>query len=426
MVGGSPRALPTRTDAFMSDSTAARLKRAVHRHRPFSRTGALERLFTLWFRGLVYTQIWEDPRVDAEALQLDASSRILTISSAGCNVLNYLVHEPQRILAVDLNPAHMALTRLKIAALRHLPSQAHFFRFFGVGASPDNVEAYRRVLRPRLDDATRQFWETRPWAGLRRPRISAFEKGFYEHGVLARFQGFAGRVSRLVQGRRPEELLDADGPEEQRAFFEECVAPFFDHPVVRRLARQPATLYSFGIPLSQYRRLSDAADASIVDLYRDRLERLVCGFPLSDNYFAWQAFGQRYDTEEREALPPYLKTQHYGQLRYHLDRVETRLASLTEALRDQPDCSFDSFVLLDAMDWMSPDAIAALWAEIARVGVPGARIVFRTAGPGSVVEDALPESLRTRFSYERIRSEALHEQDRSAVYGMFHLYVLSG
>jgi len=180
------------------------------------------------------------------------------------------------------------------------------------------------------------------------------------------------------------------------------------------------------IPPAQHKSLSASAEGSIVDLYRDRVERLVCGFPLSDNYFAWQAFGQRYDTEQRAALPRYLRGEHFTQLRYHSGRVETRVAALTEALRDQPDSSFDSFVLLDTMDWMETKAIAALWTELARVGEPGARIIFRTAGPSSVVEPALPDDLRARFSYERARSEELHARDRSAVYGMFHLYVLTG
>jgi S-adenosylmethionine-diacylglycerol 3-amino-3-carboxypropyl transferase len=42
------------------------------------------------------------------------------------------------------------------------------------------------------------------------------------------------------------------------------------------------------------------------------------------------------------------------------------------------------------------------------------------------VEGALPDDLRRRFTYHRERSEALHAQDRSAVYGMFHLYSLAG
>ncbi len=120
----------------------------------------LERLFTLWFQGLVYTQIWEDPRVDAEALRLDDTSRIVTISSAGCNVLNYLTYEPDRLLAVDLNAAHMALTRLKMAALRHLPTHEAFFQFFGAGRR--NVRSYHEHVRPHLDDTTRRFWDARP------------------------------------------------------------------------------------------------------------------------------------------------------------------------------------------------------------------------------------------------------------------------
>ncbi len=31
---------------------------------------------------------------------------------------------------------------------------------------------------------------------------------------------------------------------------------------------------------------------------RSRLEKLACGFPLTDNYFAWQAFGRGYSGNE--------------------------------------------------------------------------------------------------------------------------------
>lgn len=408
----------------MPDSTVSRLKRAVHRNPRTSRDGLLERLFTLWFRGFVYTQIWEDPRVDAAALQLDDTSRILTISSGGCNVLNYLLHEPARVAAVDLNEAHLALTRLKIAAVKHVPDHESFFRFFGEAQSPQNIADYEDHLRDHLDANTRAFWEHPTWGGFGPPRIRYFESGLYDQGVLPRFQRFASLVSRLVIGRRPEELLKARSVEEQEQFFDTCVAPFFDNAFVRWLGSKPAAVYSLGIPPSQQRIMVEASDASVVDLYRDRLKKLVCGFPLSDNYFAWQAFGRRYDTERREALPPYLRMKNFGRLRYHIDAVETHLMSFADFLREQPDDSFDSFVLLDAMDWMDAATIADLWREIARVGVPGSRIIFRTAGRESVVEPALPDNLRSQFTYERTQSEALHEQDRSAVYGMFHLYVL--
>ena len=73
------------------------------------------------FQGFVYNQIWEDPDVDLEALELKPHHRLLTIASGGCNVLNYLAADPAKIIAVDLNPNHIALTKLKLSALQNLP-----------------------------------------------------------------------------------------------------------------------------------------------------------------------------------------------------------------------------------------------------------------------------------------------------------------
>jgi len=147
----------------MTVATKTYLKDAVHHHRAASKTGLLERLFTLWFRGFIYNQIWEDPRVDAEAMQLDGDSRILTISSGGCNVLNYLKHEPAKIAAIDLNNCHMALTRLKLAGLQHLPTYEDFYLFFGLANDRRNFENYRAHLRDKLDDNTLRFWERSAW-----------------------------------------------------------------------------------------------------------------------------------------------------------------------------------------------------------------------------------------------------------------------
>src|SRR5262245_15086335 len=104
---------------------------AVRPGRKFDRKGLLDLLFARWFENFVYNQIWEDPEVDLAALELTGDSRLVTIASGGCNVLNYLAAGPKSIVAVDLNRAHLALTRLKLAGVQHLPDHDHFFRFFG-------------------------------------------------------------------------------------------------------------------------------------------------------------------------------------------------------------------------------------------------------------------------------------------------------
>lgn len=399
------------------------LRDAVHQHRRGTRRGLLERLFTLWFRGFVYNQIWEDPRVDARALQLSASSRVVTIASGGCNVLNYLTHDPASIVAVDLNTAHMALTRLKLAALKHLPDHDAFYAFFGRGDQAVNLDRYRTYLRPHLDAETRRYWEQRtpPWG---RKRIRMFKTGLYDRGRLGFFLRFVHAVARQ-QGHDPEALLQARTMEEQEQFFDEVVAPFFRSRLVRWVAGQPMTVFSLGIPPQQHQFMESEARGSVIELYLSRLRKLVCGFPLDDNYFAWQVFGRRYDHTARRALPDYLRAEHFETLRDRLHRVDTQVASYDQFLAAQPEDAHTSFVLLDAQDWMPPAKIAALWQRIARVGVPGTRVIFRTAGTASPVEPALPHALRQRFTYHRAQSEALHEQDRSAIYGMFHLYELT-
>src|SRR5215472_13903889 len=137
------------------------LEKAAHQRPANTRRGALERLFTLMFQGFVYNQIWEDPDVDLEALELSEKHRLVTIASGGCNVVNYLAANPKEIVAVDLNENHIALTRLKLAALEHLPGYDEFFRFFGQANDKANRDAYDAWLKERLDEETRRYWEKR-------------------------------------------------------------------------------------------------------------------------------------------------------------------------------------------------------------------------------------------------------------------------
>jgi S-adenosylmethionine-diacylglycerol 3-amino-3-carboxypropyl transferase len=162
--------------------------------------------------------------------------------------------------------------------------------------------------------------------------------------------------------------------------------------------------------------------SKLFDMYRDRVRRLACGFPLDDNYFAWQAFGRHYDHEGRKALPDYLKPENYELIKSMVGRVETHVASLADHLRTEKQGALNSFIFLDSQDWMPPPVIEELWDHVAKVGGPGTRVIFRTAGEKSPVEAALEPATRAKFVYEQQLARELHLQDRSAIYGMFHLY----
>lgn len=395
------------------------LARAAHNHALTSRRGILERLFTAAFKGLVYPQIWEDPVVDMEALEIGPGCNVVTIASGGCNVMSYLVADPARIFAVDLNHHHVELTRLKLTALGALPDHDSFFRFVGHADEDDNLALYERYLAGQLDAAARRYWEG--WRLFKGRRIGYFRKNIYEQGLLG-FLITAGHWFARMHGRDLRGLLSAASLEEQREMFERIVSPLFDSRIARLLFRMPVTLYGLGIPPAQYEAL--AGGGNMAEVLRQRMERLACDFPIQDNYFAWQAFGRSYDRENRRSVPPYLDAANYDSLRGRTDRVEVHQASVTDFLARQPDNSMDRYVLLDAQDWMNETQLRELWTEILRTARLGARVIFRTAGEESPLEPALPAELLRTWKYDPEEGRRFLARDRSAVYGGFHLYVL--
>jgi S-adenosylmethionine-diacylglycerol 3-amino-3-carboxypropyl transferase len=393
---------------------------AVRRSKPLSAEGVRERLFAMAFSNLVYAQIWEDPAVDLEALELTRDSRIVAIASGGCNVLSYLTASPAHVAAVDINAAHVALNRLKLAAAQNLPNYDAFYRFFGAADSPANVAAFNHYILPHLDPVTASYWLSRH--GLRRRRrIKRFTSNFYRAGLLGAFIGASHLVARL-NGVNPRVLLKAETLDEQRRIFDEKFAPIFNRRSVRWLVNRPASLYGLGIPPAQYKALGESGEGGMAQVLRNRLERLACGFPLSENYFAWQAFGRRY--APGGALPPYLDPANFALVRRNASRVSVHHASFTEHLAASPANSFDRYVLLDAQDWMNGADLTRLWSEITRTAKPGARVIFRTAAEPTILPGRVPEDILSRWRYAEEQSRALTLKDRSAIYGGFHLYIL--
>lgn len=84
----------------------------------------------------IYAFNWEDPKVDRQLLKISKEDVILTITSAGDNILDYLLEQPKRIHAVDLNPNQNHLLELKVAAFTALPYE-DVWKLFGEGRHPN-------------------------------------------------------------------------------------------------------------------------------------------------------------------------------------------------------------------------------------------------------------------------------------------------
>ena len=103
-------------------------------------------------RRLIYNTCWEDPRIDRDLLELGPDSSVVVITSAGCNVLDYLLDNPAANCTVDVNFRQNPLLLLKMALIRHGDHDL-LFSLFGNGG----VSAYREIYAAVRSDLP-------PWA----------------------------------------------------------------------------------------------------------------------------------------------------------------------------------------------------------------------------------------------------------------------
>ena len=390
---------------------------AVRNSRDHSESTVWDRLFAVWFRRLVYTQIWEDPEADLAALQLPIGSTIVTISSGGCNALSYLTAQPAQVYAIDLNEAHLALLKLKIAGLRALPEYSDFWQFFGEGASASNAALYRERLRPILDTSARGFWDERDFRG--RARYGYFTDGFYRHGALGRFIGFAHWLAKFAQVDLAAFLSEKPGSPARLEALDR-LHRLFHSPLARLITKTPALLFSLGIPPQQRSLLG--GDAPLNQVLHERLLRLINVYPSETNYFAWQALQRSYAGPGDQCLPLYLQKRHFERMRAGAGLIIPVHANLRLFLENLPARQIDAVVLLDSQDWMAAEEIRALWNAIDRAGKDTVRVIFRTAGVASPLEDPKLGSMQETWQRDTERSAIGFERDRSGIYGGFHCY----
>ena len=66
----------------------------------------------------LYNFSWEDSDVDQHFLNINDKDTLLCITTGGDNIINYLQHNPKKIVSLDLNKHQNYLLKMKIALIR--------------------------------------------------------------------------------------------------------------------------------------------------------------------------------------------------------------------------------------------------------------------------------------------------------------------
>lgn len=361
---------------------------------------------------LIYNCAWEDPRIDRELMKLDSDSTVVMITSAGCNALDYLLDDPARIHAIDVNYRQNALLELKQALITRERFD-DLFEMFGIGSHIHHQRIHASV-REQLSPSSRRFWDRR--IGFFNPK--SLKKSFYYHGtsgLAAWVMGTALFKFRPNIKNFAESLLDCRTLEEQReayALFETEVMGRFSN----WLFRQPALMTLLGVPRPQINLIEASYPGGLTGYVKDKLKHVMTELPIGDNYF-WRIYITGSYT--LHCCPNYLRREHQDSLIDRVDRLKPHTGTLTNFLRENPGC-YSHFVLLDHQDWLAwndPAALSEEWDLILANSRPGTRILMRSAG---LDLDFIPQQIRDRLRFQPERTSKLHQLDRVGTYGSTH------
>lgn len=343
-----------------------------------------------------YASVWEDADILCEALTPSAAgARVLSIASAGDNALALLTLDPSEVVAVDLSTPQLAACDLRIAAFRELERDP-LLAFLGVTAGPDRAATYA-VLRPRLAETTRSFWDARP---------AAIAGGVIHCGKFERYlRGFRRFVLPLVHSRRTIASLlaprDAAGRER---FYRETwdsgrwrllFRLFFSRFAMGRLGRDPEF----------FAHVEGSVGARILE----RTRHALTAIPTETNPYLTYILTGSYAPH---ALPRYLRAEHWSAIRSRLDRLR-----LVRSAAQDVEGPFGAFNLSDIFEYMSPGEHERIFATLVERAEPGARLAYwNLLAPRSV-----PSALASRVRRHERYAARLHSQDRAWFYGAFHV-----
>lgn len=312
----------------------------------------------------MYNQSWEDPALDLAAVAPRPGQLVLTIASGGCNVL-HLALTGATVVALDRNPAQVALTEVKVSAARQLPAD-RFRRLFSSGR-----DAGKDLCQLDISPATRALVLGRGWFQGR---------GLYAAGVFGSACTLLRSWVRMCDASEAvEATFNASDLPTQAAAWEEARRRIRG-VLGRALLATPLPPLLFGVPIRVWRQVPGGSVA-----FADWVDHSLTKLPAKKNWFWQRALLDNY----RTASPHYLEANMEV-----LGPVHTLVAELEHVLACSPPAAFDAAVLLDAMYWVSPERRSAVWLGLHRSLRRNGRVTLRrfasTSGAPRDLFDEIP------------------------------------
>ena len=340
-----------------------------------------------FFENLNFASSNEDGRSELAGLQ-GAGGCMVCITASGTRPLDMLLSGAEKVIAIDLNPAQNALLRLKIGAMRVL-DRSEMLVFLGITAG-DRLHLWDRV-KPALSADDADYWQA---------RIKLIRKGIWYAGLWERVLRFGARGTRLIRGRKIDDLFNAPDIATQAEIWDTHFDDWIWRASIRMLGRPWVWTRVIGEPGGAFLPSPDAVEARLAGSFA----RASRSFLFRESDFA--SLILRGCSALPSALPIHLLAENYDTVQQRLDRLDVRLCGLHEL---DESTRADAFSLSDFGSYTDETSYAAAWRGVLKSARPGARFVERVfMNPLHLPDD--------RIVLNQQLSDHLTTQDRAIIY----------
>jgi S-adenosylmethionine-diacylglycerol 3-amino-3-carboxypropyl transferase len=350
------------------------------------------------FSFIRYSVVWEDIHLLYKALSITPDDDVLSITSAGCNVLGLLLENPRSITALDMNPTQNALLELKMAAMRVMEYQ-DFIEFIGIRPSAMRLKRYYQI-RHVLSIPARMYWDG---------HTDLIEQGVIYCGKLEKYFRVwqQEHLANIHPAEKIRHLLSLDDLEEQKAFFEEeWATPAFEQDFKNyfgtynlQKGRDPALFKYVALDAGSY--------------FYNRFKYVCTQLPAKGNYYLEFFLTSHY--RDLNSIHPYLQESNYLLLRAGLDKVRLVTSDLESFLSATEQEMFSKANFSNLFEYMSEEHAACLLELLHPTFRKGGCIAYWNL----MVPRSRPEYLAGKFASHRQLAKQLWQQDQSWFYRDF-------
>ncbi|MBN1525628.1 MAG: DUF3419 family protein [Spirochaetales bacterium] len=310
------------------------------------------------FHFIRYANCWEDADILLEALQGLVGGNYLSIASAGDNSLSLLTHHPAAVVAVDMNPAQIALLELKKLLFKTCDYN-EVVSFLGVHPSQNRTRLYNK-LRILLGQKSREFFDSNK---------KLIDTGLVYTGKFERyFTYFRKFILPLILSKsKRNSLIKPRTKNERELFYEKNINTF----IYNRICRFFFSRYmmgKLGRDMEFYRFVEGGAAKQIMK----RVKIGLTETSTSDNpYLEFILFGKYVKT-----FPHYLRLQSFDPIKKNIDKLVVFHGSTSDFIKKNPKTNFNGFNLSDIFEYMSEDLFRQEIETLLCSAVSKARLVY--------------------------------------------------